>query len=682
MPAYWRPYANYRRRYQTRRRRRWRFLPWRTRQTFRRKYKTRKHRRRFRKVKRRRFNKKKLKLIVQQFQPKSIRKCKIVGTKCLFQGSTKRCNFNYLQYVYSKVPEKHPGGGGWGLMVFSLDSLYEDWLHLQNIWTNSNAGLPLVRYLGTSFKFYQSEDTDYIVYYDRCWPMVDTPHTHADCSPQSMFLKKRKIPVPSRKTQRNKKPYKKVFIKPPTQMQTKWYFQKDICTTPLLMLAATAVSFTYPFCSPKADSNNISIKCISPFLFQNPNFQSYPTTSGYSPKRGTSDTHSGDFPLYLYATTTEQTSQGIQVDKTNIKTLSLIPLVNTKDYQAGTPMTNTTWENKPKNWGNPFYFHYLDQESYSIYISDMSPYEATLLLQGSSTKQFHLTIPTTPLIYTVRYNPDTDTGDKNIVYLVSNSAGTSWDLPSNKNLIFDGFPLPILCWGWNDWIKKGKFVIDPDENYIQVIQTDKFDVKLPYYIPIDIDYLEGYDPYVEHQHDGKPVLPSTHSLSHWYPKFQFQQQSYEKICMSGQGCPRVTNSTYIQAYCKYKSYFKFGGCPKTLEKVYNPCQQPKWTTPDNIYGRLEIQNPNTPPETEIFKWDWDSDYITEECIERIKLHTTTDPTTVSFTESKSQPRVLKKAQEKDQTCSKEEEKLLQQLLQLQQQRQQLQQLLLNKLTLS
>lgn len=680
MPPYWRPYYYNRRRNQ-RRRRRWRLFSRRARQTLRRKHKARRYRRYFKKVKRRRFNKKKLKLVVQQFQPKSIKKCKIIGTKCLFQCSTKRFNWNYAQYTYSKVPEKQPGGGGWSLMVFSLDSLYEDYKHLLNIWTTSNAALPLVRYQGTSFKFYQAEDTDYIVYYDRCWPMVDTPHTHADCSPHAMFLKKRKITVPSRKTQRNKKPYKKVFIKPPTQMQNKWYFQKDICTTPLLMIATTAVSLVYPFCSPKATSNNISLICLSPYIFQNPMFQSYPETSGYSPKRGTSQSHEGDFPFYLWATTTETNiNQAITVNQSNITRYNLIPLVNTKDYQEGTPITNASWENKPKNWGNPFYHNFLDQESYSVLISDMSPYEAASLLKKASSKSYCLTIPSTPLFYTVRYNPDTDTGDSNIVYLVSNTKDTSWNLPTNKNLIFDGFPLPILCWGWNDWIKKGKFVIGPDENYIQVLQTNCFDVKLPYYIPIDIDFIEGYDPYVEHQHDGKPVLPSTHSLSHWYPKFMFQQQSYEKLCMSGAGCPRVTNADYVQAYCKYKSYFKFGGCPKVLEKIYDPCQQPKWTTPDNIYGRLEISNPNTPPQTEIFEWDWDSDYITEECIKRIKCHTEPDTTNLSFTESKNQPKVLKKIQQEKETCPKETETLVQQLFQLQHQRQQLQQLLFNKLT--
>lgn len=90
-------------------------------------------------------------------------------------------------------------------MVFSLGSLYEDYDHLQNIWTSSNAALPLVRYTGCTIKLFQSEETDYAFIYDRCWPMVDTPDTHADSSPSRMTQRYHKILVPSKKqsTERN-----------------------------------------------------------------------------------------------------------------------------------------------------------------------------------------------------------------------------------------------------------------------------------------------------------------------------------------------------------------------------------------------------------------------------------------------------------------------------------------------
>ncbi len=52
--------------------------------------------------------------------------------------------------------------------------------------------MPLVRYLGCKFKFYQSSNTDYIVNYDNCWPMVDGMYTHANSSPLRMIQHKNK----------------------------------------------------------------------------------------------------------------------------------------------------------------------------------------------------------------------------------------------------------------------------------------------------------------------------------------------------------------------------------------------------------------------------------------------------------------------------------------------------------
>lgn len=580
--------------------------------------------------------------------------------------------------MYSKVPENQPGGGGWSLLVFSLDSLFEDFQHLQNIWTSSNSGLPLVRYQGCTMKFYQSNELDYIVIYDRCWPMVDTPYTHADSCPSRMFMRKNKITIPSRKTQQRKKPYKKVFIKPPTQMTNNWYFQKDICKLPLLMLTVTGVSLTNPFCDPRAESNNITIEVINPFIFQNPSWQSYPKTSGYSPKVAEDAHDHRQYNMYLWASTKHNITQ--PVSKTNIVNLQLIPLTNPTNYHLPQPITNQMWENKPENWGNPFNHHILDGDTYTIYISNMSPTDAKELL-GNNTKTYYLTHITGPLTYKVRYNPDSDTGENNSIYLISNTTGTNINKPTNENLQLDGFPLYVLSWGWTDFIRKLKITVNLDENYIICYKTKQFDIELPVYIPIDKDFKDGYDPYVTHTHESQPTYPSAHSVSHWYLKYQFQQQSVNKICMSGPGCPRMSYDHYMQCFCHYKFHFKWGGCPKVLEKAINPCLQSTWPTADHKYGRIEISNPNQPPQTELFEWDWIDDYVKKESIERIKQHTTTDLQTFSISESKNNPKPLQKVQKEKEAQTEEEKDLLNKLLQLQQQRQHLQQLLLNKLTL-
>ena len=567
-------------------------------------------------------------------------------------------------------------------MTFSLDSLYEDFQKLENIWTTSNSGLPLVRYTGCTFKFYQTENVDYFVIYDTCWPMVDTPYTHADSAPGSILLKKRKITVPSRKTQANKKPYKKVRIHPPTQMQTHWYFQRDICKTPLLMLTTTTVSLTNPFCDPKATSNNISLQCLNPYVFTNVNFQTFPQISGYFCRMAEDQHDHREYPMYLWATNTPVT-EALTINKSNIDRYPLTPLANTLDYQEGKEMNVNNidnYENNRKSWGNPFYHHHLHPDESTILISNLSPTEAVLLYKKTIDKSFSLTLPSGPIIYTVRYQPDTDKGDTNRCYLVSTSKQEGTDEPENTNLIFEGFPLPILLWGWTDWVRKAKLIQQIDENSLLVVKTKMFDIQLSKYIFLDKDFIEGFDPYKEQTHDGQPPPLSEWSKKHWFPKLQFQDQSIEKICMSGKACPRVPYNQYMQIYCRYKFHFKWGGCPKVLEKASNPCLQSVWPTPDTIHGRLEIKNPDTAPQTELYDWDWEGDYVTTESIKRIQESTTTDKSTFTSTESKNQPKTTKKVQKEDQTWKEEEKTLLQQFLQLKQQREQLQQLLLNRIS--
>lgn len=658
MPPYRRYYQNrYRRKYY---RRRWRLPRRRARTTFRRKQWYRKRRQRY-KVKKFKLKRKRTYLKLKQFQPKSINYCKITGFKCLFQGSPIRKQHNYIQYIYSFTPPTFPGGGGWSLLVFSLDSLFEDYQHLQCIWSKSNAGLPLVRYLGGKIKLYQNESTDYVTVYDTCWPMVDTPHTHADSAPSRMLQKKHKTIVPSTNTQKRKKPYKTIRFKPPAQMLNKWYFQRDICKIPLLMLTTTSIDLTKPFCNPNCKSNNIVIRYINPYLFKNNNFQDYPRTTGYSPKT------LSDGPYYLYASL-----QGDIPDKTNTVSFKqfiggCIPLTNTKNYNAGKPIQTlaTGTNNKPENWGNPFYRTHLDLEAFTIYICNENPVS---LLNNYNTTSFNntkITKATENMIYQTIYNPDNDTGETNKVYLVKATQNTQFQPPTDEDLIFEGFPLYILLWGWTDFIRKLNKTPNIDTNYMLVIQTKVFHEKDPYFVPIDIQFEHGFDPYLPL--DTENHQPSYYNQQNWYPQLKYQELTIENICESG---PAVSRSqSYLQCYCKYSFYFKWGGCPKTLDKAYNPCSQPKWPTTDTITPGLEITNPSEPPETQLYYWDWDNDYVTQKAIQRIRDHTEPHESIFSITDSKSSAKPQKTTQEtQDQ---KEEEKLLLKLHHLRKQRMQL-----------
>lgn len=606
------------------------------------------------------------------FQPKNIVKCKITGYKCLFQGSPNRKQHNWIQYIYSYSKPETMSGGGWSLLVFSLDSMFEDYNHLQCIWTKGNAGLPLVRYTGCKLKFYQSKFDDYITVYDNCWPMVDTPHTHADSSPSRMLQKIHKIVVPSRQTKQRRKPFKTVKIKPPPQMTNKWYFQRDICKIPLLMLTTTTVDLQQPFAYSNQNNNNILIKYLNPNIFKNNNFQNYPLTEGYSPKSLINQDNQQPEKYYMYS---DHSNTPPEKNKTWLG--QLVPLTNTRHYKAGSTLSYVVdgTNDKPENWGNPFYYEHLDPDTSETYFCNWNTTTfktnwESLPITGNTTnettKKLKIFKATERLIYETVYNPENDTGETNLIYLINNSQETHFQPLQNQDLKFEGFPLYNLFWGWTDFIKKLETTTNLDNNYTVVIKTKTFHEKDELFVIVDPSFVLGYDPFIPHTTDSH--TPSYYNQQNWFPKLAFQEETIESICETGPGVSKSKN--YLQGICKYTFYFKWGGCPKTLQKAYNPCLQPKWTTPNTIDARLEIQDPNQPPETNLFYWDWQKEYVTNEAIERIKRYTFTDEQIFPITGSKSSAQATS-TQKKTTQEEKEEEKLLLQLNRLRKQRVQL-----------
>lgn len=644
MPYYWQRRQRYRRRRPT-------FWTWRARKTLRRNRWRKQRRRRHyrRRVRRRRYNKKLKYILVKQFNPEKIRKCKIFGTVCLFQGSPERINHNYIQYIYSYVPDNEPGGGGWCLMIQSLSTLWEDFEHLKNIWTQTNYGLPLVRYGGVTLTFYQSPYTDYIVEVRNCFPMTDTKYKHADSAPNRMLLKKNVIRVPSRETRKKRKPYKRIRIRPPGQMANKWYFQKDICNIPLLMITATSVDFRYPFCSSACKSNNLTLTCLNTNFWQFTDFDEPSATIGYTPKPNT----------YMYV-------NGKTHGKPTAKE-DLIYLGDTKNYTAGAPGDITV----QSKWGNPFWHNYIQEEETTIYISNQPPQQLKNLWESEKDK---LTPLTEELFFKVRYNPEKDKGEANTIYLVNNFTRHGWDPPTSENLKMTGFPLYDMCWGAVDWWKKLHDATDIDNHWLFVIRTDQFDRKHPQYVVIDTGYLEGFGAYDQKVND--------YDRKHYNPKFRFQEKSVNDICLTGPGCTRAPYNNYVQAKMSYKYHFKWGGCPNVLEKPYDPCSQPNWIIPSNINSRLQIENPNTDPKLILQKWDWEKDYVKQTAIERIQKYTTTDELLPISTDSTRNVPVLKETQTTSESETEEETQtsLQTQINKLKQQQRQLKQRLIQRLT--
>lgn len=505
--------------------------------------------------------------------------------------------------MYSTVPEYEPGGGGYAVLIESLGSLWEDFEHLRNIWTSSNTGLPLVRYEGVTLYFYQSRNTDYVVEINRCLPMKDFKYTHADTCPNRMLLKKHTIKIPSLETRKRRKPYKRVKVKPPPQFENKWYFQKDICNIPLIMVTATACDLTQPYGAANWESNNITIKCLNPQLVQRNNFLEFPATSGWFPKPNT----------YFYTSDTTSALGPTINDK-------LCYLGNTKDYTQGQLMTPNELKNsKITDWGNPFHHHNLDLESTTWWTTTQPPSGLNYVHWENN----HFVKLTDPIIINCRYNPEKDKGVNDMIYLKEITAPTGWDPPANPNLIFEGFPLFDITWGYIDWQDKLHDVQNILDKHIIVLKSDVITPKLTHYIPLNETFIEGYSAYRGEEHaQNNRVTDYDHF--HWHPRTKNQVEILNQIAMTGPGCPRSVYKTYLQAQMQYVFHFRWGGCPRTLEKPYDPCSQPDWIIPRNFYESLQKQNPGENPETFLQKFDWRRDYIKQSAIQRIKEHTETD----------------------------------------------------------
>nr|UGV38518.1 MAG: ORF1 [TTV-like mini virus] len=627
--TYYRPYR-YRRR---------RFWTWRPRPTFRR----RRYRGR-RKV--RHFFKKKLKTItVKEYQPHSVRKCKVVGLTCLLIANKYRHGNNYTLYEKSIVPAHLPGGGCFSIMKFSLATLYEQHTLIRNWWTTSNKELPLVKYTGCKMYLYQNDEIDYVFRYHNSFPMTATQLMYATTQPGIMMLMKNSVLVPSTKTQKRKRPYKVVRIPPPSQFQKKWYFQKELYNTGLFLSFVTAASFNEYYIDKYSQSTNMTIHSLNTLLFTNRQFHTNQEPNGYHTRSiGTKDTY-----LYAYVGTTPN----------NIKIKDLIPLIETRNRQSGFAFSErqnnitdwNTWKNHPpkQSWGNPFLPEYAGIQ-YRIYYSETKPADMFAQTTQEADMTNKLTELSSQIFWELRYNPERDTGANNKAYLLSNWENKlGWDPPNNQNLIFEGYPLWALLHGYLDYQKRLADINQIDTHYILVIQTKATTPQANFIVPICTDFIKGNSPF-EDTHN--PL-----DENKWYPMVQYQEPEVNNILLTGPGTVKFDNNVKSSNIkCKYKFYFKFGGNPPPMTDVIDPQNQPIYPIPSNQQQTTSLQNPSTPIQYFLSNFDYRRQQFTETALKRITKDFETKET--SFTDSRNVRDVSPQtstAQTPEETTSEEEE---------------------------
>nr|UGV42636.1 MAG: ORF1 [TTV-like mini virus] len=634
-PFYRRPWTRWRRRRRP-------FWTRRPRQTFRRRF----HRRRW--VRRRRFfrkyrlYRKKTKIHITQFQPKSIKKCKIKGALCLLTCGRNRQNHNYTLTSESYVPTEEPGGGGWSIMQLTLRALYDELLHNRNWWTGSNVNKPLVRYLGCTFKFYRSKHTDYIVSISLCPPFEVTALDYLNTQPSLHLMNKNKIIVPRLDRTWTKRAYVKRKFKPPSMLSNKWFLQTSLYNTPLIMIKTSACDLDQPYGPEDQISTNITLISLNLDLFQNTNWET-DQTQGYYPKI------EGTYSTALYASNHN--------NPTDWQHLTL--LANTTNALAqGKPLPNTintyiTTSDKKQYWGNPFNPHF-HTGTYKFYFGK-SPESYN---QGTQKPEI---TEATSLFEQIRYNPFKDKGSGNQIYIKSTHDPRSSFItpPTDTRLILEGKPLWQLTWAYTDWITKTKLIQHLHEEYQVVIKSE-------YLYPKRRGYL-FLDKYFYDQQNIEQLTET--DRAHWHPKTEFQEEALAAIAITGPFSPKINLVKQIQCHCFYNFFFKWGGCPSTIEEITDPSKQETFPIPNNQLQTVEIIDPNTPEQYSLWEWDTRRDTLTDRAAKRIKDHYES-PT--SFTEfgAKDPPR-KKQKEERDTSPQKKSQTPQEQLQQLKQYQQQL-----------
>lgn len=609
MPFYWRPY---RRRF-PRYRRYWT-----------RRFRTSFRRRRFWRKRQYRVRKKKkiTKLTIKQWQPNTIRKLTIKGQYPLFAGTTERIGNDYVTYIDSVAPHDFPGGGLFSIIIFTLNGLYELHQKGRNWWTKSNCNLPLIRYLGCSIKLYASSSVDYVSVPIRCGDLKATEETFQSCQPSVLMLNKRKKVVQCRSYKHAKRPYKRMYIKPPALLLNKWYFQRDIARYPLLMLLSSAASLERYFLPASSISETIGFDCLNTSFFIRHDFK----TKGTEP-------YIPNDQFALFAVNGQYTDPGEQTfDKA-------ILLGNTKDYTRGIPITekptsDKTWSqivdtylSKPTNWGNPFIPFYFgaEEDEKRLWLFPLKGKSLTQALKEetitATTKiKEKMQTPTKPFTVHCRYNPQQDMGHNAIFLTRILNDKTEWHKPADEKILSQGYPLWLMFWGWHDYQQKAHNVQGLDTDYINVIVSDYIhptpkDQNITYFVPLDWFFLNNRSPYAQ-----KDEIKG-YDLQNWHPKANFQIQSISHILQSGPATAKLPPMISAEAHITYRFHFKVGGCPPQMDEVCDPNKQPYFPQPGNLLSSILLQNPEYPIQHYISSFDQRRDMLTTRAAKRLKEDT-------------------------------------------------------------
>nr|UHK05415.1 MAG: ORF1 [Torque teno midi virus] len=549
-----------------------RYVPKRRKRKF---YKRRRNRRTYRRRRKHKVRRKKLqKITLKQWQPESITKCKVIGFSNIVLGAEGNQYLCWTSQQHDYTQPKAPGGGGFGCELITMDWLYKEWVRHNNIWTKSNRNKDLVRYTGCTFYFLRHPTTDFVVSYSLQAPFELTKFTYADIQPQNLLLRQHKKIILSQMSKPHGRKFVKMKVKPPKQMSTKWFFQSQFSGYGLVQLQASAANFRFPSIGPKAQNQMVTIYFLDTNIWNQPNWAQTRTDSWVP-----AGTHKWKFKYKVK-------------NETTLKEITMPP--NTHDPYKD---AYTTSISRDYGWWQ------------KAVLNSIEVYRDNALYSNRC-------------IYPARYNPNTDNGQGNAVYIVS-LLQSKWTAPADDKLVIVGQPLWMCLYGIYSYF--GELLKDKyfNTHYMFVLRSPSIIPisvsKQDFYPFVDWDFVNGVLPWEEYMSEKVKAA--------WYPQATYQVTTINALVESGPFMPRYTNipeSTWELLY-KYKFFFKWGGPQTHDDHVQDPKHQPDYDVPDTLHQTIQIGDPKKQtPESVLHHWDFRRGFITQTALKRMSENLQTD----------------------------------------------------------
>lgn len=540
-------------------------------------------------------------------------------------------------------------GGGLCTTKYSLRILFQEYMAHHNYWTASNRDLELARYLGASIIFFKHPTVDFVARVRTMPPFNDTDMTAASLHPGMLMLAKKKIIIPSLKTRPSRKHYVKIKIGAPKLFEDKWYSQRDICDTTLVVIEATVADLQYPFGSPLTNSiccnfqvlnsnydnalstligtqgdkdrdkcyefllNTITYYNTSQVLAQLNKFLPTSNTLNLSESNAANSINPSNQTENTYKNTQTQihnnTLYGGAAYFTKTPQSNLPPhkmKEANKAYTAAAKKILTNWNFTSMNTSSN---RELQDLNYFDYYTGM--FSSIFLASGRSNWEVKGS-------YTdITYNPLVDKGEGNMIWIDWITKGDTIYSENKSKCLLKDLPMWALCYGYADYVLKCTG-ISSIKNEARIV------MRCPYTYPQLIKHTNpnfGFVVYSDNfgrgRMPGGDPVPSTRNRVHWYITITHQTEVLECISQTGPFAYH-SDERKVALTIKYNFRWKWGGNPVFQQILRDPCSGSSGSGPRRVPRSIQVDDPKyQTPEYIWHAWDFRRGLFSQKGIKRV-----------------------------------------------------------------